>query len=157
MAIANRNQTDPFVNFRFRVDVEGLTAMIAFSEVTIPDSSTEAVDYRNGTDPNYKRKLSGLNNSGNITLKRGMTINLDLYNWRRQVELNGALNNRKNISIALLDEVGSGANTPSTIIAQWNIVEAWPTKYESSGLNALSNEVVIETLELVHEGIVKIK
>jgi phage tail-like protein len=131
--------------------------MIAFSEVTIPDTTIAAVQYRNGSDPNFQRQLSGLNNNSNITLKRGMTVNLELYTWCRNVELNGALNQRKNISISLLDEVGSGAVTPTTIIAQWNIVEAWPTKYEAGGLNALSNEVVVETLELVHEGIIRVK
>ncbi len=41
--------------------------------------------------------------------------------------------------------------------ARWDIVEAWPTKYDPSDFNAKSNEVIIETLEIVHEGVTRKK
>lgn len=140
---------DPYRNFRFRVAISGIQ-VAAFSEVTIPDSSTEAVDYREGTDPPHQRKLSGLTKFGNITLKKGLTDSMDLYNWHKQVEQKGALGARMNMSLILVDEEGNDK-------AQWDVVEAWPIKYSSSGFNAKNNEVVIETLELVHEGVTRVK
>ena len=49
-------------------------------------------------------------------------------------------------SVVLLDEIG-------TEVHRWNFREAWPVKWEGSALNAKTNESLIETLELVHEGV----
>jgi phage tail-like protein len=143
--MADRN--DPYRNFRFRVEIEGIN-VAAFAEATIPDSTTDPVDYREGTDQPHQRKLSGLTKYGNITLKKGITDSMDLYNWKKQVEDTGALGARKSISLILIDEAGNDK-------ARWEILEAWPTKYSPSGFSAKANEVLIETLEIVHEGVTR--
>ena len=140
---------DPYRNFRFRVEIEGIS-IAGFSEATIPDTTTDSVDYRVGNDPTYQRKLSGLTKYGNLTLKKGLTDAMDLYNWKKTVEDTGAIKARKNISLILIDEEGKDKS-------RWDIIEAWPIKYSSSGFNAKGNEVEIETLEIVHEGIKKVK
>jgi phage tail-like protein len=147
MATGQRN--DPYRNFRFRVAISGIQ-VAGFSEVTIPDSTVDPVDYREGTDPTHVRKLSGLTKYGSISLKKGLTDSMDLYNWHLQVAQKGALGARMSLSLILVDEEGNSK-------AQWDIVEAWPTKYSSSGFNAKNNEVVIETLELTHEGVTRVK
>ena len=53
------DRTDPYRNFRFRVELDGIQSA-AFSEATIPDSTTDPVDYREGTDPTHQKKLSQL-------------------------------------------------------------------------------------------------
>ena len=40
--------------------------------------------------------------------------------------------------------------------ARFVVSEAWPIKYDSSDLNAKGNEVLIETLELVNEGVQRV-
>jgi phage tail-like protein len=140
---------DPYRNFRFRIAIDGIQ-VAAFSDATIPDTSTEAVEYREGTDATHARKLSGLTKFGNVTLKRGLTDSLDLYNWRKAVMQKGALNNRKSLSIILIDEEGNEK-------AQWDIVEAWPVKYDVNALSAKGNEVSIESIELAHEGVTRVK
>jgi phage tail-like protein len=142
-------RTDPYRNFRFRVEIDGIQTA-SFAEATIPDTTTDSVDYREGTDVTSQRKLSGLTKYGNITLKRGLTDSLEIYQWRKSVEDAGAINARKNISLVLIDEEGNDK-------ARWDIMEAWPTKYSPSGFSAKANEVVIETLEIVHEGIKRTK
>jgi phage tail-like protein len=139
---------DPYRNFRFRVEIDGIQTA-AFSEATIPDSTTDSVDYREGTDAPVQRKLSGLTKYGNITLKKGLTDSMELYEWRKQVEQSGAAKARKNMSLILIDEEGNDK-------ARWDIVEAWPTKYDPSDFSAKGNEVVIETFEVVHEGITRV-
>lgn len=141
-------RNDPYKNFKFRVEIDGITTA-AFSEATIPDSTTDSFDYREGTDPTHQRKLSGLNKYGNITLKKGLTDSLELYNWKKQIEQTGAGNARKNISLILIDEEGNDK-------ARWDILEAWPTKYDPSDFSAKGNEVVIESLEIVHEGVTRV-
>jgi phage tail-like protein len=147
MAAASRN--DPYRNFRFKVEIQGIK-VAGFAEATIPDTTTDSVDYREGTDLPYQRKLSGLTKYGNITLKKGLTDSMELYEWRKQVEDTGASGKRKSISLVLIDEEGNDKS-------RWDIIEAWPTKYSSSGFDAKGNAVAIETLELVHEGIKRTK
>lgn len=147
MATAARN--DPYRNFRFKVEIDGIK-IASFAEATIPDTTTDSVDYREGMDLPHQRKLSGLTKYGNITLKKGLTDSMDLYNWRKQVEDSGAIKARKSISLTLIDEEGNDKS-------RWDIIEAWPTKYTPSGFDAKGNAVVIESFELVHEGIKRTK
>ncbi|MCZ7398863.1 MAG: phage tail protein [Candidatus Methanoperedens sp.] len=147
--MATGARTDPYRNFRFRIEIGGIQTA-SFAEATIPDTTTDSVDYREGTDLPFQKKLSGLTKYGNITLKKGLTDSVELYQWRKSVEDAGAIKARKNISLVLIDEEGNDK-------ARWDIMEAWPTKYSPSGFSAKANEVVIETLELVHEGIKRTK
>ncbi len=146
MATGKRN--DPYRNFRFRVEIDGLVTA-GFADATIPDSTTDSVDYREGTDITTSRKLSGLTKYGTISLKKGLTDSLDLYKWRQQVEQSGASKARKNLSLILIDEEGNDK-------ARWDVVEAWPTKYDSSDFSAKGNDVMIESLDLIHEGVTRV-
>ncbi|MEK3836608.1 MULTISPECIES: phage tail protein [unclassified Paenibacillus] len=147
--MATGKRLDPYRNYRFRIVIDGIQTA-AFADATIPDTSTEAVDYREGIDAPHARKLSGLTKFGNITLKKGLTDSLELYNWRKSIEDKGALKNRKSLSIILVDEEGNDK-------AQWDILEAWPIKYDVSALSAKGNEVSVESMELVHEGVRRVK
>ncbi len=138
---------DPYRQFRFRID--GLD-QAGFSECSFADTTTDPVEYREGDEAPVFRKLSGLTKYGNITLKWGITDSMDIYNWRQQVIDTGAEGARKNVSIVLVDEAGGDK-------AQWDIVRAWPTKYDPPDFSAKGNEVAIETLEIVHEGFKRVK
>lgn len=141
-------RNDPVRNFRFRLEIDGLQAA-AFSEATIADTVTEPIDYREGTDPMHVRKLSGLTKFGNITLKRGITDSLEIYNWHKAIIAGQIQSNRKQVAIVVVDEAGTDK-------ARFVVSEAWPTKYDPSALNAKGNEVLIELLELVNEGIERV-
>lgn len=137
-------RTDPYRQFRFRVEIDKITQG-GFSECTFADTTTDPVEYREGTDPTVMRKLSGLTKFGNITLKWGLTDSMELYEWRKSVIDTGAEGARRNLSIIQVDEKGDDK-------ARWNIENAWPSKYDPADFNAKGNEVAIETLEIVHEG-----
>jgi phage tail-like protein len=142
------SRNDPVRNFRFRLEIDGLSAA-AFSEATITDTVNEAIDYRDGTDPMHVRKLQGLTKYGNVTLKRGITDSMEIYNWHKVIMAGQIQSNRKQVAIVVVDE--SGADK-----ARFVISEAWPTKYDPSAMNAKGNEVLIELLELVNEGIERV-
>ena len=142
MTTGDRN--DPYRQFRFRVEIDGIT-QAGFSEVSFADTTTDPVEYREGNEAPVFRKLSALTKFGNITLKWGITDSMDLYNWRQEVIDTGAQGARKNLSIILIDEAGADK-------ARWDLVEAWPTKYDPPDFSGKGNEVAIETLEIVHEG-----
>jgi phage tail-like protein len=142
------SRNDPIRNFRFRLEIDNIT-QANFSEVSIAETTIDAIDYREGTDPPHVRKLSGLTKYGNITLKWGMTVGgsaLDLYNWHAEVSAGQIKERRRKVTIVAQDEAGVDA-------ARFVVTDAWPVKYDPSDLNAKGNEVLIELLELVHEGL----
>ncbi len=53
---------------------------------------------------------------------------------------------RRTVTLKLLNE----AHQP---IITWVLKNAWPSKVQSTDLKADANEVAIETMELVHEGL----
>jgi phage tail-like protein len=144
-------RNDPLRNFRYRLEIDGIT-QANFSEVAIAETTIDAVDYREGTDPPHVRKLSGLTKYGNVTLKWGLTTGgtaLDLFKWHNEVSAGQIKERRKKVVIVVQDEAGVDS-------ARFVITDAWPVKYDPSDLNAKGNEVIIEMLELANEGIERV-
>ena len=142
-------RNDPFRNFRFRLEIDGIQ-QAGFSEVAIAETTTDAIDYREGNEPTHVRKLSGLNKYGNITLKYGVTTDsIQLFNWHKKIVEGQVASNRKKVTIVVMDETGADK-------ARFVVSEAWPVKYDPSDLNAKGNEVFIESLELVNEGMERV-
>jgi phage tail-like protein len=139
---------DPYQNHRFRVEISGI-AQANFSEVTLPDASSEVIEHREGTYM-IAQKQPGFTSYSPLILKWGLTASLELYNWRKQIELGKINNKRKNIYVNMLDDEGNDA-------ARWDFTNAWPSKYKAPDLNAQTNEVAIETLEIVFETMVRVK
>ena len=133
---------DPFKAFAFLVEIDGV-ARAAFSEVSGLESETAVIEYRTGGE-NLVRKLPGLTKFGNIILRRGVTQDADLWNWRKSV-VEGSID-RRNGSIVLLDDKRNE-------IVRWNFQSGWICKWEGPTLNAKANEVAIETIEIAHEGL----
>jgi phage tail-like protein len=73
---------------------------------------------------------------GNITLKRGVTNSLELYQWHHNL-LDGVVD-RRNGTVILLNDAREQ-------VVRWNFREGLPQKYEGPRLNAKSGEVAIET------------
>jgi phage tail-like protein len=140
---------DPIRNFRFRLEIGGITQG-NFSEVTVGETVTDAVDYREGTDPSHVRKLDGLTKFGNVTMKWGVTDSTELHDWHKAILAGQIQANRKQVAIVVQDESGTDK-------ARFVVSEAWPTKYQPSGLNGKGNEVLVELLELVNEGIERVQ
>jgi phage tail-like protein len=137
-------RNDPFKAFNFLVEIEGI-AQAAFSEVSGLESETAVIEYRAGAEKvNAVRKLPGLTRFGNIVLRRGVTQDADLWNWRKSI-VEGDID-RRNGSIILLDD-------KRTEVVRWNFRNGWISKWEGPTLNAKANEVAIETIEIAHEGL----
>lgn len=142
MATGARN--DPYRGFNFRLEVDGLT-IAAFSEASGLIAEGDPVDYREGADMvNSVRKLTGLRKYQNIVLKRGYTQNKELWSWYRNIA-NGD-QDRRNGAVVLMDEAHKD-------VLRWNFRNAWPNKVEGPSFNATGNEVAMESVELVHEGV----
>ncbi len=134
---------DPYAAFNFVVEIDSVT-VAGFSECTGVNTETDAIEYRTGDHDITVTKLPGLKKFGNITLKRGFTASKELWEWRKKV-LDGKTE-RQSGSIVLQNEARQEA-------LRWNFREGWPRKWEGPSFNAKTNEVAIETLEIVCEGI----
>ena len=135
---------DPYTGFNFLVEIDGIS-VAAFSEVSGLASETEVIEYRAGSDrANTVRKLPGLTKYANIVLKRGVTQDAELWNWRKAIEQGTA--DRRSGSIVLLDD----ARNP---VRRWHFSKGWVSKFAGPDLNAEANDVAIETIEIAHEGL----
>ncbi|HCY41480.1 MAG TPA: phage tail protein [Prolixibacteraceae bacterium] len=134
----------PLVKFHFQVDWGG--TKIGFTEVSGLDVETEVVEYREGASPEYSKiKMPGMQKFSNITLKRGtFKSDNEYYQWWNTVKLNTI--ERRDITIKLLNE----EHDPVVV---WKVKNAWPSKIQSTDLKADGNEVAIESMEIVHEGL----
>ena len=134
----------PLVKFHFQVEWGG--TKIGFTEVSGLDVETEIVEYRDGASPEYSKiKMPGMQKFSNLTLKRGtFKSDNEYYAWWNTVKLNTI--ERRDITISLLNE----DHDP---VVTWKVKSAWPTKIQSTDLKADGNEVAIESMEIVHEGL----
>jgi phage tail-like protein len=135
----------PLPKFHFLVDWGGTN--ISFTEVTGLEVETEIIEYRGGASPEYSKiKMPGMQKYANLTLKRGtFKSDNEFYTWFNTVKLNTI--ERRDITISLLNE----EHEPTVV---WKVKRAWPTKVTATDLKADGNETAIESLELVHEGLV---
>lgn len=136
--------TYPLVKFHFQVEWGG--TKIGFTEVSGLDIESEVVEYREGSSPEYSKiKMPGMQKYSNITLKRGtFKSDNEYFKWWNTVKLNTI--ERRDVTISLLNEEHQPVIT-------WKVKNAWPSKIQSTDLKADGNEVAIESMELVHEGL----
>ena len=135
---------DPYFSYNFAVELDGITSM-GFKSCSGLDSSTTSIKYREGTDPTLtQRELPGMLHQTAITLSRGISQDHALWDWRNEIATGKAT--RRDISIILRDDLGAEK-------IRWNVRNAWPSKWTGPALEATSDAVAIETLELTHEGV----
>lgn len=142
MAVGDRN--DPYAQFNFIIQLAGQDVG-GFTEVSGLTAESDAIEYREGSDVATARKLPGLRKYSNITLKRGYTQSTALWDWRKTSE--DGQTERRDGTIVLLDE---GRNA----VIRWIFRNGWVVKYEGASLNSTTNEAAIESIEIVHEGLV---
>ena len=135
---------DPFLSFNFTLQVDGLVVG-SFSEVSGIGSETEVEEYREGGVNEFTHKLPKTTKYGALVLRRGMTLIPTLYDWYRDV-VNGKIN-RRTVIVALLNNQKAPAKT-------WTFRNAFPVKWQGPELKADGNAFAIESVELVHQGIV---
>ncbi|MET0518566.1 MAG: phage tail protein [Burkholderiaceae bacterium] len=137
-------QQYPLPVFHFTVQWGG--TRIGFSEVSGLTQENQAIEYRDGSFPEYSSiKMPGLRKFSNVTLKRGVVkADNDFFKWLSTIKLNQV--ERRDVVIALLNE-----NHEPVMV--WKIHNAFPVKVEGPGLKASGNEVAIESVEIAHEGL----
>jgi phage tail-like protein len=141
---------DPVVGFHFALEVQDEIAGY-FTECTGIGSENETITHSVVTAKGVEvvLKVPGRLKWGDITLKRGITSNLDLWNWRQQVEEGKVKEARRDGSIVMF-------NQELTEVARWNFKQAWPSKISGPAPKAEGNEIVLEEITIVHEYISRV-
>ena len=89
--------------------------------------------------------MPGIKKYGNVTLKKGVfKSDNKFWDWFNQIKMN--TEKRGPVTISLLDEVGN----PTMV---WTLLNAWPTKIAGTDPKADGNEIVVESIEIAHEGL----
>ena len=130
---------------KFHFQVKWGDQEMSFQEVTGLDAQSEEIKYRTGDSPIYSViKMPGLIKYSNVTMKKGIFKGDNkFWDWFSQIKMNTI--KRIDITISLLNEENNPAMT-------WTLKNAWPTKISGYELKAEGNEVAVESIEIVHEG-----
>ncbi|HEY0893000.1 MAG TPA: phage tail protein [Cellvibrio sp.] len=131
---------------KFHFEVKWDSNVMSFQEVSGLDIQSEEIKYRAGDSKQFSViKMPGMKKFGNVTMKKGVFKGDNkFWDWLNQIKLNTI--KRVPITISLLDE----SSAPTMV---WTLANAWPTKISSTDLKAEGNEVAIESIEIVHEGL----
>ncbi len=142
---------DPLVGFHFTVEIQDKITGY-FTEVSGLGSETEVVEHKIVNDSGVEAilKIPGRLKWENITLKRGITSEMDLWEWRAEVERGEVSGARKNGTISMLDQ-------NLEVRAQWDFINGWPVKISGPQPKADSNEIGIEELTIAHEFIERVQ
>jgi phage tail-like protein len=138
----------PYVQFNFLVDLgtgntEGPQA--GFQEVSGIGMEVTVSEYRTGNSKeNSVMKITGLNKSTDVTLKRGVIGSLDLYEWLNDIR-NGNQNALRNVVVQLQNE------DHTAVVQTWKLLRARIIKHTSGPLNANGTDVAMEELVLAYE------
>jgi phage tail-like protein len=137
--------TDPLVGFNFRLEIEGkLTGY--FTECNGIGSENETIEHKVVDDSGHEiiQKLPGRLKWQDITLKRGITDSMDIWDWRAQVEAGKMDEARTNGSIIMMSRSYED-------VARWNFFNGWPSKVTGPSVKSDSNEFGLEEVTLVIE------
>ncbi len=138
----------PYTQFNFLVDLgtgatDGPDA--GFQEVSGLGMEVTVTEYRNGNDKeNSVRKITGLNKTTDVTLKRGVIGSLSLYAWLDQIR-NGDQKASRTVTIHLQNE------DHMQTVTTWKLLRARIIKHTSGPLNAKGTDVAMEEMVLTYE------
>jgi len=136
----------PVYNYRVEIGADA----VAFSEVSGLSIGYNTTTYKesptaSSAGPRIFHMPSQPTNT-TLTLKKGVVRKASvgaLYQWINSIQTNQV--EKKDINIRLVDENGAPVIT-------WKVVNAFPTKLDAPSFTADSNDVAVESMELLADG-----
>jgi phage tail-like protein len=138
------DEADPVPLFKFWVEIND-QIVAEFKECSGLRMEREAKEITEGGLNERSHYLAGRNKYSRITLKYGLMHTSALWDWYQEGMYDLKVR-RLNFSIKLYSSKGE-------VVKTWNVLRAFPVKWEGPALNVESNQVAIETLEIVHHGL----
>lgn len=135
----------PPVGFHFKVTFESLSTKDSdnsFQSVSGLSVDLETEEIAEGGENRFKYKIPVRSKFPNLVLKRGLLVNSEVIKWCKKALENFEIE-PLDITVMLLDENHEALQT-------WNIIRAYPVRWNVGDLNAEESKLVIETLELTY-------
>ena len=142
------NVPDPVGELRFLVgiaDASVAEAIGRFSECSGLAVEYDILEYQEGGQNAFVHKLRGHRKYPNLVLKRGVTYEDALIKWLMATK---DWSERGTVTVSLL-------GPDAKMVRRWAFDAAFPVKWQGPTLNAGSNNVATETLEIAHQGFVE--
>jgi phage tail-like protein len=141
------NENNPLLSFNFAIEVDGPVSVNGyFTECSGLGSEHELVENKITTEDGREivQMIAGRLKFEPVTLKRGITGNMQIWDWRKMVEEGKMEEARANCSIVMFDR-----NYQE--VARWNLERAWPSKVSGPSVKSDSNEIGVEEMQLAYE------
>jgi phage tail-like protein len=150
MAKSAGRETDPLAGYLFRLEFQDEIGGF-FSECSGIGSEHEVIEHKVVSDKGEGiiQKIPGRMKWQDVTLKRGITDRMDVWEWRKKVEDGNLKEARKNCSVIMMDRDHKEC-------ARWDFVNAWPSKVTGPTPKSDSNEFGVEEMTIVHEGMTRV-
>ena len=142
------NPAYPFTAFNFAVEikVDGVAMLVvdaAFSECDGLEMTMDVKTIREGGNNGRQIRLTGPLTFGQVTMKRGMTSNLELWDWFNLMLTDQSL--RADAEVVIFAADGE------TERARFQLSRCVPVKLKSPPLSAKDGAVAIEELQIAYE------
>ena len=145
----------------------GSALLGGFSEVSGLNAESEMEEWREGGRNFAPHKFIKYGRYPSLVLKRGVAFSAALWDWHWLAHYGGGPPPRKNGLVILTDRGGLVAGAVAAIpipvplldrtpVAIWQFTDGLPEKLVGPGLNAKGNEIAIESLEIAHEGLIRL-
>ena len=140
--------TYPLTSFNFAVEIypDGNSAPLAeaaFAECDGIELTMDVKTIRQGGANDRAYRVPGVINYSNLTLKRGVTGNLDLWDWVQRSTADPGL--RANAEVIVFEADGS------TEAMRYQLHRCLPIKFKAPTLSAKDGQVAIEEFQLAYE------
>jgi len=135
----------PPVGFHFKVEFLGLSvdADTRFTDVSGLSAEMGTEEVAEGGENRFVQKYPTRTKYPELVLKRGLLTHSDVYVWINQCLAEYRIE-PTSVDIKLLNE----AHEP---LMTWHVVGAYPTRWSVGDLNAASNSIVVESLQLAYQ------
>lgn len=135
---------DPYPAYNFKVMVGGET-VAHFTECSGISVDVATAEYREAGQASVVHQIPTITTYHDVTLRYGLTSSTAMWDWF-MATAQGRVQ-RKNVTIALLDAAGT------TPVLQWDLIAAFPKRWNGAGLSATVRQVAIEEIVLAYESL----
>ncbi|MCG8699172.1 MAG: phage tail protein [Bacteroidales bacterium] len=136
----------PPPGFHFKVDFSDISGQendALFQSVSGLNVEMETETYREGGENRFEHVFPVKTKYSNLVLKRGLLLDSDVINW--------CLDTFQTMEVYPIDLVVSLLNDEHQPLLSWNIVHAWPLKWNVDDMNATESKIFVETLEFSYQ------
>jgi len=140
----------PLPVYNYKVEIGGTA--VAFSEVSGLTVEYQTTTYyespvASGSPGPRAMYMPSQKSAVNVTLKKGVVRGVSvpaLYDWISATQIN--LTDKRDVFIRLCDEKGDA-------VISWKLVNAFPVKLDAPAFTASSNDVAVETMQLMGDAV----